>query len=39
MNDGSLWDSFSTPIKWIVGVTVSLYFGGGLIAPFFWVFK
>jgi hypothetical protein len=37
-HDGSIWDNLPTPMKWIVGIGATLYFGGGLIVPFFWSF-
>jgi hypothetical protein len=35
-NSGSMWDRMSTPTKWSVGIGMAVYFGGGLIVPFFW---
>jgi hypothetical protein len=35
---GSLWDRTPTPMRWVIGISAAIYFGGGLIAPFFWRF-
>lgn len=27
-----LWDTFPTPVKWVVAVAAAMYFGGGTLA-------
>lgn len=39
MEQGSIWDRLPTPLKWVVGVLLVIYFVGGLIAPLFWGLK
>lgn len=33
---GSLTDRLPTWINWLIGIGAIIYFGGGLLAPFFW---
>lgn len=33
---GSLWDRMPVWLRIVAVIAATLYFGGGLIAPFFW---